>query len=95
MQIPALPPNLAAQPTATRPAAAAPSSGSTFQQALDGIGDSLAEADLMSQQVATGEIADLGHLTAAAAKAELAVELTVAFRDRAVDAFHQIMRMQI
>jgi flagellar hook-basal body complex protein FliE len=66
-----------------------------FGSALDGVSESLAEADLMSQQVATGQIQDLSQLTTAAAKAELAVELTVAFRDRAVQSFQQIMQMQV
>ena len=52
-------------------------------------------ADLLSQQLATGQISDLSQVTAAAAKAELAIELTVAFRDRAVQSFQQIMQMQI
>lgn len=78
----------------TQPAPQAPE-GNTFEQALDGIADSLSDADKLSQQVATGQLADLSQLTAAAAKAELGVQLTVAFRDRAVESFQQIMRMQI
>ena len=67
----------------------------TFQGALESVGDALAEADLMSQQVATGEISDLSQLTAAVAKAQLSMDVTVAFRDRAVDSFTQIMQMQV
>ena len=69
--------------------------GTTFENALEGVADSLSEADKLSQQVATGQLEDLSQLTAAAAKAELAVQLTVAFRDRAVDSFRQIMQMQV
>lgn len=77
------------------PSTAQPASGSTFEQALEGVHDALTEADQLSQQVATGELADLSQLTAAAAKAELGVQLTVAFRDRAIDSFQQIMQMQV
>ncbi len=95
MQIPALPPNMTPMAAQLRPDAASAGADGTFARALEGVGDALAEADVLRQQVATGEIADLGQLTAAAAKAELAVQLTVAFRDRAVESFQQIMRMQI
>jgi len=77
-----------------RPATPAVDDGG-FQNALQGVADSLTEADLMSQKAATGELNDLSQLTAATAKAELAIQLTVAFRDRAVGAFEEIMRMQI
>lgn len=69
--------------------------GISFGGALEGVSESLNEADMLSQQVATGEISDLSQLTAAAAKAQLAMDLTVAFRDRAVQSFQQIMQMQI
>lgn len=80
---------------ATRGASNAGSAGEVFQSTLEGVADSLSQADELSQQVATGELADLSQLTAAAAKAELGVQMTVAFRDRAVESFQQIMNMQI
>lgn len=86
---PAIAPKPASPPSGTG------SVGATFGSALEGVSDALAEADQLSQQVATGEIADLSQLTAAAAKAELAVDMTVAFRDRAISSFQQIMQMQV
>ena len=77
------------------PTSAAQGAEDLFSSAIDGVTESLAEADQMSQQVATGQITDLSQLTAASAKAELALELTVAFRDRAVQSFQQIMQMQV
>lgn len=86
----------ALQRSAPAAPAAQPSGGTGFfQNALEGVSDALAEADSYTQQAATGQIEDLSQLTAAAAKAELAVDLTVAFRDRAVASFQQIMQMQI
>jgi flagellar hook-basal body complex protein FliE len=82
----------------TRPAGApapAEAGGSGFAKALEGVASSLAEADQLAQQAATGQLQDLSQLTAATAKAELGLQLTVAFRDRAVDSFRQIMQMQI
>ncbi len=82
-----------AQPSGTAPLA--PGLDDAFGSAIDGVTDALVEADQLSQQVATGQITDLSQLTAASAKAELALELTVAFRDRAVQSFQQIMQMQV
>ena len=84
----------------TPPTAPAPSGGSAplgdgFTNAIESVSSSLQEADRMTQQVATGQLQDLSQLTTATAKAELAMELTVAFRDRAVQSFQQIMQMQV
>lgn len=57
-------------------------------QALHGTADSLAI------QAATGDLADVHEYTIAATQAELATQLTVAVRDKAVEAFNDIMRMQ-
>jgi flagellar hook-basal body complex protein FliE len=87
---------ISAPSTTATPAQGAPGATSNaFEAALDGVQNSLVDADIMSQQVATGQITDLSQLSAATAKAELGVQLTVAFRDRAIDSFQTIMRMQI
>ena len=61
----------------------------------ESVSSSLQEADAATRQVATGELQDLSQLTTATAKAQVAMELTVAFRDRATAAFQQIMQMQV
>ena len=66
-----------------------------FAAGLQAVERTLQHADALGQQVATGQIKDLHEFTAAAAKANLAVELTVAVRNKAVEAYQEIMRMQI
>ena len=66
-----------------------------FGQMLESVAASSAEAAELGTQLATGELADIHQFTAAAAKAELGTEMTVAFRDRAVEAFQTIMAMQV
>lgn len=80
---------------AKRIGAPAPLGAVDFGQALSSVGESLEAASALGQQVATGEITDIHQFTAAAAKAQLGVELTVAFRNRAVESFQEIMRMQV
>jgi len=84
------------------PSEASPTDGSTqpgivgqFGQMLESVAASSNEAAELGTQVATGELTDIHQFTAAAAKAELGMQMTVAFRDRAVESFQQIMAMQV
>jgi flagellar hook-basal body complex protein FliE len=70
-------------------------SGPSFQNGLDAVAKSLNSADVASAQVATGTATDLHAVTIAATKAQLGVQLTVAMRDKAVDAYQEIMRMSV
>ena len=80
---------------ATKIGASNPLNAVDFGKTLSSVGDSLKSASDLGQQLATGEITDIHEFTAAAAKAQLGVELTVAFRNRAVESFQEIMRMQV
>jgi flagellar hook-basal body complex protein FliE len=78
-------------PSAGTPGAGAPS----FQNGLESVQKSLNASDAASAQVATGTATDLHQVTIAATKAQLGVQLTVAMRDKAVDAYQEIMRMSV
>ena len=69
--------------------------GSAFSDTLKGVTNLTGTADSLAQGVATGTLTDVHQFTAAAAKAQLGVELTVAVRNRAVEAYQEIMRMQV
>jgi flagellar hook-basal body complex protein FliE len=53
------------------------------------------QADNLAKQAATGDLTDVHDFMIAANKASLATELTVAVRNKAVEAFNEVMRMQI
>jgi flagellar hook-basal body complex protein FliE len=82
---------------ATDAAPSAPS-GEGFRDLVVGALDDLqglhGAADNLAIQAATGDLADVHEYTIAATQAELATQLTVAVRDKAVEAFNDIMRMQ-
>jgi flagellar hook-basal body complex protein FliE len=84
-------------PTLTQPASGATNgtSGSAFQKGLDAVSNSINAADTASTQVATGTATDLHQMTIAATKAQLGVEMTVALRNKAVEAYQEIMRMSV
>lgn len=52
-------------------------------------------ANDLANQLATGQLENVHDFTTAAAKASLAVSLTAALRNRAVEAYQDIMRMQV
>lgn len=87
--VPFLPPNVGGA------GAAGASQASAFAQKLDQVGALSAKADSLATGVATGGLQDVHAFTAAAAKAQLGVELTVALRNKAVEAYQDIMRMQV
>lgn len=59
---------------------------------LEGLHDG---ADALATQAATGDLTDVHDYMIASTQASLATELTVAVRNKAVEAFNEIMRMQI
>jgi len=53
------------------------------------------KGDTASLALATGQVQDLSEVMVALEKANLSLSLTVATRDKVLDAYNQIMRMQI
>ena len=52
------------------------------------------KADSLAIQAATGTLADVHEYTIAANEAQLTTQLTVAVRNKAIEAFNEIMRLQ-
>jgi flagellar hook-basal body complex protein FliE len=72
--------------------------GAGFAQALQGglqnLSDVQSKADQLGVQAATGDLKDVHDYMIAATQAELTTELTVTLRNKALEAFNEIMRMQ-
>lgn len=82
--------------TSATGAAGTPATGtSSFASSLDQVSQLNDQANQLASQVATGSIDDIHQFTLAASKASLAVELTASIRNRAVEAYQDIMRMQV
>lgn len=69
--------------------------GDSLTNALDSLQQTQTKADDLSMQVATGKLTNIHDYMIAANQAELATQLTVAVRNKAVDAFNQIMNMSV
>jgi flagellar hook-basal body complex protein FliE len=69
--------------------------GNLLVKSLDSVeamGDKAAD---LSVQAATGDLNAIHDYTIAATEAQVATQLTVAVRNKAVDAFNEIMRMSV
>ena len=69
--------------------------GNVVASALDGLQGVQSNADGLAVKAATGDLNYVHDYMIAASEASLATEFAVALRDRAVEAFNQIMGMQI
>jgi flagellar hook-basal body complex protein FliE len=65
-----------------------------LSKGLESVQASSANADNLAVQVANGTLQDPAQYTMAATEASLGLQLTTAIRNKAVDAFNEIMRMQ-
>ncbi|MEV7972385.1 flagellar hook-basal body complex protein FliE [Cellulomonas sp. NPDC089187] len=83
---------------ATAPTTTSPVGDGGFSDMLSGAVNSLTQAQSTSNELAikavTGDLDDVHDYTVASAEAKLQLELTAAVRNKAVDAFTEIMRMQ-
>ncbi|HEX7095201.1 MAG TPA: flagellar hook-basal body complex protein FliE [Acidimicrobiales bacterium] len=82
-------------PTAGTDAASSKDFGNTFTNALDQLDQAQKAADESSKLAATGDVESIEAHMAALTEVQLATQLTVAVRNRAVEAFNEIMRMPI
>ncbi|MBW3657882.1 MAG: flagellar hook-basal body complex protein FliE [Actinobacteria bacterium] len=85
-----------ASPTVTgAPKPAAPGFGEAMQRGIQQVSDAEKTADRAAIDVATGGRTDLHQLMAETSKASLSVDLLVQVRNRAVEAYQEIMRIQV
>ena len=76
-------------------AAAGTDFGDKLASSLDQLDQAQKAADETSKLAATGDVASIEAHMAALTEVQLATQLTVAVRNRAVESFNEIMRMQI
>lgn len=69
--------------------------GDAVINAMQSVSDAEMQADQMAVAIAAGEEGSVSDLMVAASKATLSVELMAQIRNRAVEAYQEIMRMQV
>lgn len=69
--------------------------GDKIVGALQNLEQTQAASDQLAVQAATGDLTDVHDFMIASTAAQVTMELTVAVRNRAVEAFNEIMRMPV
>ena len=78
-----------------RPAEAAPGFGQWFTEQINTVNDKLVNADQQIQQLATGETQNLHDVMIHLEEARLSFQLLMQVRNRALEAYQEIMRTQV
>jgi flagellar hook-basal body complex protein FliE len=102
MPMPAIPALGAVQPAATTylpSAAAVPDTGgvgfaNSMTSAVDSMQSLQSASNALAVQAVTGDLNDIHNATLASTRAQVTLELVAAVRNKGVDAFNEIMRMQ-
>jgi flagellar hook-basal body complex protein FliE len=68
---------------------------SALGEALQSANETIVQSEIMSEKIATGEIKNIHDVTIAAQKAQIALQLTTQVRDKVVESYQEIMRMQV
>jgi flagellar hook-basal body complex protein FliE len=69
--------------------------GDVVSSALDNLDQAQKQTDELSKAAATGDLSRVEDLMIATNQTQLMTQLTVSVRNRAVEAFTEIMRMQV
>lgn len=69
--------------------------GDTLKDAIHKVNDLQQTADVKMQQLATGETTDIADVKISAEKADIALRLMTSIRNKMIDAYHEVMKMQV
>jgi flagellar hook-basal body complex protein FliE len=67
----------------------------TLKDAVGKVNELQQVADTKMQQLSTGETTDIADVKIAAEKADIALRLMTSVRNKMIDAYHEIMKMQV
>ena len=76
------------------PSVAGTAFGDALSSAIDGVSAAQNEAGELAIKAVSGDLTDIHDATIAAARASVTLELVAAVRNKGVEAFTEIMRMQ-
>lgn len=81
--------------TISKPETGGISFGDTLKDAIHKVNDLQQTADVKMQQLATGETTDIADVKIAAEKADIALRLMTSIRNKMIDAYNEVMKMQV
>lgn len=83
------------KPEVTSPKEESSDFGKMLGDAIRQVNQSQIESEKMSNQLITGEVQDVHQVMLAAQKASLSLNLTVEVRNKVIESYQEIMRMQM
>ena len=69
--------------------------GDTLNDAISKVNDMQKDADVKMQKIASGESNNISEVMIAAEKADIALKLMMSVRNKVIDAYQEIMKMQV
>lgn len=69
--------------------------GEIFKQALEDVNSAQNKSDKLTNDLVTGKVEDVSEVMIAAQKASLSLQMTVQVRNKMVEAYQEVMRMQL
>ena len=69
--------------------------GDLFKQALNEVNNLQNQSDELTTKLVTGEVQDISEVMIASQKANLSLQLTIQVRNKVVEAYQEVMRMQV
>ena len=69
--------------------------GELLKDAVDQVNQLQGQADKLAEQLASGNLKDVHQVMVAMEKASLALQLTIQVRNKAIEAYQEIMRTQV
>lgn len=77
-------------------AQASPTSfGDTLKDAVEKVNELQKVADVKMQKIATGESTNISEVMIAAEQADIALKLMMSVRNKVIDAYQEVMKMQV
>jgi flagellar hook-basal body complex protein FliE len=68
---------------------------SLFSDALANVNEAQKTSEVMTNKLITGEVKDVHEVMIASQKANLSLQLTVEVRNKVIESYQEIMRMQV
>ncbi len=87
--------NLKLDPTTPSTKEAGVSFADTLKQAVNNVNEMHVDADRKAQELATGKTDDIAGVMLASEKADIALRVMVQVRNKIIDAYQEIMKMQV
>lgn len=69
--------------------------GDTLSDAVGKVNEMQKDADIKMQKIATGESNNISEVMIAAERADIALKLMMSVRNKVIDAYQEIMKMQV